>query len=36
MTKFGVKYIVTLTAITKKDTEHDVVGFAKGKGLIDF
>lgn len=34
MTKFGVKYIVTLTDTTKNNMEDDVEGFVKGKGLI--
>ena len=36
MSKFGVKYSVTLTDIGKKYVEDDVAGFVKGKVLIVF
>lgn len=34
MTKFGVKYVVTLTVTTKNNMEDNVVIFVKGKGLM--
>lgn len=34
MSKSDAKYTVTLTDVTKKNMEDDVVGFVKGKVLI--